>query len=187
MLIHQASTVSATVLLMRCRGRLRLRSSAVCQSRFLLFMYIDSWNETLHVELGSKHSVWSQGKLGVSEQLPQHSATWESSGSSGRSWGQRYICPSPALWHMVLYCQETLTDFPAFSPNCFLKAFRRNQFIFSGDSSSNNLLSREQKNWVHFLLFPKRTPTHCHTMFQTQDWKISLSRRSGDDDPEGKL
>lgn len=31
--------------------------------------------------VSSKHSVWSQGKLCVSEQLPQQSATWESSGS----------------------------------------------------------------------------------------------------------
>lgn len=184
MLIYQASTISATVPLMRCRGKLRLQSSAVCQSRFLLFMCLDFWNESLHVELAvstqrdHRASLVSQKSFHSSQQPERVQAV------TGRSWGQRYIFPPPASRHMVLCCWETLTDFPEFSPNSFLKAFRRDQFLFSGASSRNNLLSKEQKTWFHFLLFPKRTPTHCCTVSQIQDWKISLN---GDDDPEGKL
>lgn len=72
-------------------------------------------------------------------------------------------CPSPVLWHMVLCCQETLTDFPGFSPHLFAKALGGDQSLFSGGSSSSSLLVRKWKTGVHFLPFPKRTSTHWPT------------------------
>lgn len=94
--------------------------------------------------VSSKHSVQSQVKFCVSEQLPQQSVTWGSSGSYWERLRMEVHLPisCPMAYSSVL---PGGTHWLPWVFSSFLKAFRRDQFLFSGDSSSNNLLSREQK------------------------------------------